>query len=91
MAQCGPADQQVNRALTASIFGIVRDMTISGFLRGLRIYLREWRPPPHFIFGLMFGAVGVAYGGRFFPGFVLGVILSGGWEFAVRKGWIRAG
>ena len=68
---------------------IFRDVTISGILRGLRIYLRGWRPPPHIIFGLMFGAVGVAYGGGFGQGFVLGVILSGGWEFAISKGWIR--
>jgi hypothetical protein len=65
------------------------DMTLRGILRGLRIYLRGWRPPPHIIFGLMFGAVSVAYGGRFPQGFVLGVLLSGGWEYAIRKGWIR--
>jgi hypothetical protein len=68
-----------------------RGMNIRGFLRGLRNYLRGWRPPPHVIFGLMFGAVGVVYGGRFGPGFVLGVLLSGCWEYAMRKGWIRAG
>lgn len=26
---------------------IVGDMTIRGILRGLRIYMRGWRPPPH--------------------------------------------
>jgi hypothetical protein len=64
-------------------------MTIRGFLRGLRIYVRGWRPPPHVIFGLMFGAFGAACGARFTQGFVAGVILSGGWEYAMRKGWIR--
>ena len=64
-------------------------MTIRGFMRGLLIYLRGWRPPPHIIFGLMFGTVGVAYSGRFGQGFVLGVLLSGGWEYAISKGWIR--
>lgn len=65
------------------------DMTLRGILRGLRIYLRGWRPPPHIIFGLMFGTVDVVYGGRFGQGFVLGVLLSGGWEYAMSKGWIR--
>jgi hypothetical protein len=68
---------------------LVGHMTIRGFLRGLRIYVRGWRPPPHIVFGLMFGVVGVAYGGRFTQGFILGVLLSGCWEYAMRKGWIR--
>jgi hypothetical protein len=68
---------------------MVGHMTLSGFFRGLRIYVRGWRPPPHIVFGLMFGVVGVAYGGRFVSGFILGVLLSGCWEFAVRNGWIR--
>jgi hypothetical protein len=65
-------------------------MTLRGVMRGLRIYIRGWRTPPHVVFGLMFGAGAAAYGGRFAGGFVLGVLLSPCWEVAVRKGWIRA-
>jgi hypothetical protein len=64
-------------------------MTLRGVMRGLRIYIRGWRPPLHVVFGLMFGAVAAAYGGRFLGGFVLGVLLSPCWEVAIRKGWIR--
>lgn len=66
-------------------------MTVGGFLRGLRIYFRGWRPPPHVIFGLIFGLFGLTCGARFNQSFIAGVLLSGPWEFAVRKGWIRAG
>lgn len=66
-------------------------MTIRGFLRGLRIYVRDWRLPPHIVFGLMFGVFGLACGARFYQSFIVGVLLSGCWEYAVGKGWIRSG
>ncbi len=69
---------------------IVEDMTLRGFLRGLRIYLRGFQLPLHVAFGLMFGAVAAAFGGRFISGFMLGVIFSPCWGYAMRKGWIRA-
>ena len=66
-------------------------MTLSGSIRGLRIYTRDWRPPVRIIFGLMFGVFGMACGARFIQCSIVGMLMGDLWEYAVRKGWIRAG
>ena len=69
---------------------MVGDMNRRGFLRGLRIYLRDWRPPTRLIFGLMFGLFGMACGARFMQCSIVGMLLGDAWELVMRKGWIRA-
>jgi len=68
---------------------IVGDMTIGGFLRGLRIYLRGWRPPQHVVLALIFGVALAPYD-RVSEGIMLGLLTSGFLDVAIRRGWIRA-